>query len=976
MLWACTCTRGLLSHLLLLLTVTSLRRINSTAAAPTPQDHACVSAGMLEACAPTGGGSVSFGVLPSRRTVVSSSAIVAASKRIEFGSNVQVAVVGKTLTLVIPDTWINASYSVSVSIVEEVDGSRFDISVNAVPFRAPSPPPTPSACTAGTIFSGLNPNGGDLRHFRLPNDSVDPAMCRAACCNATDCDIWTLMRTGEPGLGAPCIKGKPCCYLKSTNAGHAVHDPFCIASGSKHTNVPFSSKFALHNLELEYTFNPTHAVQEEGVLKWMPNLHRGTCLDTQQQGTSCWYGNDTTTLTTEHFFRSPVVIGVHSGDGFAVLPDITALAEQQRSQPACSNTQCADFDPDGSLIPQALDLHAGVLQEGGNAVPLGSLPMVAKHGVSSSHRVHHEYGMRDQTFGINLTLRTLASQPLFRTSLLIWGGGATPQAVLTNVTAHLWTTHGHRYVARNPRPQIMPFDEYPRRFSYNEVLFDSQLSAPPKPGTTAAKATSAVVDGHQVWGIANMGRDGANFHGWENDVCNSFGIAYYGAKWGNSTLANVSAGMVRLSTLAPISATGTFPSIYNFVTGKWEGTIPFANPSGAGKAPTAGWGKDVFDAKVMADNAGMGVTAWWQLYHLQHLADTLPASLSSALQEKVSAYAQFVQKVMLPNGAVPSFFHSDGSVFDCGARADEGGCISATSAISGAVLAKMALTNQSLTESALRCGEFSLKTIIPTLAFYDFETFFSCNNKPVNWTDTLNGIKPINTLSVGWTADQMLAMYVLTQNKTYLAHGELVLAVLNLFQQVWSPPRYEQRYGYLFGGLGAGNTDGEWSDREHRAVPTLADYFSVTGKLEYLERAVAAARAGFGLMHMPPNHEFNITRQPDGLEVPRGNVGYSPENILHGGEWDGFSGFNWGGGGAATAAAYLELRFGGALVSVANGVDKPNIMGRAEPTPLNTSLVSCHLCCSHLIERLMHRSRWGSGLMACVLTKRLCGVAP
>eukprot|EP01046_Picozoa_sp_COSAG06_P109167 COSAG06_NODE_55612_length_288_cov_2.460317_1_plen_54_part_10 len=54
--------------------------------------------------------------------------------------------------------------------------------------------------------------------------------------------------------------------------------------------------------------------------------------------------------------------------------------------------------------------------------------------------------------------------------------------------------------------------------------------------------------------------------------------------------------------------------------------------------------------------------------------------------------------------------------------------------------------------------------------------------------------------------------------------------MLNLFQQVWSPPRYEQTYGYLFGGLGAGNTDGEWSDREHRAVPTLADYFSATGK--------------------------------------------------------------------------------------------------------------------------------------------------
>lgn len=80
---------------------------------------------------------------------------------------------------------------------------------------------------------------------------------------------------------------------------------------------------------------------------------------------------------------------------------------------------------------------------------------------------------------------------------------------------------------------------------------------------------------------------------------------------------------------------------------------------------------------------GMGVTVWWQLYHLQHLKNVLPTSLSSALQIKVGAYAHFVQQVMLPNGAVPAFFQSDGSVFNCGAREDEGGCISATSAISG-----------------------------------------------------------------------------------------------------------------------------------------------------------------------------------------------------------------------------------------------------------------------------------------------------
>jgi hypothetical protein len=387
-------------------------------------------------------------------------------------------------------------------------------------------------------------------------------------------------------------------------------------------------------------------------------------------------------------------------------------------------------------------------------------------------------------------------------------------------------------------------------------------------------------------------------------------------------LSTVASGMLQLSVLAPTSplavdnASGPWPSIYNWGTKKWEGTIPFANPSGAGRTPVAGWRE--FNHSSSFDNAAMGVTAWWQLYHLQHLSATMSPQLTDDVRAKVEAYGRFVQRVVLPNGAVPTWLNHDLTVFNCGARSDEGGCVSATSAISGAVLAKLARTNATFAPVALRIGDFVLRTVIPTLAFYDFETFFSCNHKPVNWTDTIAGLKAINTLSVGWVADQMLALYTLTKNEYYLEQGELVLGVLNLFQQVWSPPRYEQRYGYLFGGLGAGNTDGEWSDREHRAAPTLADYFDVTGKVEYLERAVAATRASFGLMHMPPNFRYNITRQPAGIGPPAGRptAGYSPENILHGGEWDGFSGFNWGGGGAASAAAFLELRFGGALVSV------------------------------------------------------------
>lgn len=253
--------------------------------------------------------------------------------------------------------------------------------------------------------------------------------------------------------------------------------------------------------------------------------------------------------------------------------------------------------------------------------------------------------------------------------------------------------------------------------------------------------------------------------------------------------------------IAPLSGdSGPFPSIFNFISSRWEGTIPFANPHSAGRTPIAGWKE--FNHTLAFDNAAMGVTVWWQQYHLQHLAAAMSSQLADAMRKKTEAYGRFIQGVMLPNGAVPTWFNHDLSVFDCGARPEEGGCVSATSAVSGAVLAKLALTNSSFTPTAVQIGEFTLNTVIPTLgtllitqvlssprldfqrdaserlvslrqAFYDFETFFSCNHKPVNWTDTLNGMKAINTLSVGWAADQMLVLYTLTKNQTYLEQGEL-----------------------------------------------------------------------------------------------------------------------------------------------------------------------------------------------------------
>ena len=129
--------------------------------------------------------------------------------------------------------------------------------------------------------------------------------------------------------------------------------------------------------------------------------------------------------------------------------------------------------------------------------------MTASYGLSSSHRAHHEYSMRDNVSGIDLHAKRTG--PLFRASLFVWAGDATPAAVVVNVTSFLWQQYGRGYLTRDIRPQIMPFDVYLRLFSYNEVLFDPTISSPPKKGMTCAKAVSATVDGHEVWRIANMG---------------------------------------------------------------------------------------------------------------------------------------------------------------------------------------------------------------------------------------------------------------------------------------------------------------------------------------------------------------------------------------------------------------------------------------------------------------------------------------
>jgi hypothetical protein len=91
----------------------------------------------------------------------------------------------------------------------------------------------------------------------------------------------------------------------------------------------------------------------------------------------------------------------------------------------------------------------------------------------------------------------------------------------------------------------------------------------------------------------------------------------------------------------------------------------------------------------------------------------------------------------------------------------------------------------------------------------------------------------------------MLAIYRATQKTEYLKSGTQMVDYLLLTQQVWNNPMFTPK---LLGGFTTQNTDQKWSDaRQSYAATLLAEYYEATGRFEYLERAIAAARATFAV---------------------------------------------------------------------------------------------------------------------------------
>jgi len=316
--------------------------------------------------------------------------------------------------------------------------------------------------------------------------------------------------------------------------------------------------------------------------------------------------------------------------------------------------------------------------------------------------------------------------------------------------------------------------------------------------------------------------------------------------------------IVNLALLAP-RTNGLFACDYHVDRKEWKPGLVFA-----GDDKTAHMGLDPSNERPRSyHTAGCSVTGVHLLRYnrLCEKDDRIVAFLRP--------YADLLLRHMDRHGQIPMFFNADGTPNDILPDHGEGGA-------NVWFLCELyaATKDRRYLDGAEKVADYLIKEVIPRQRWRDFEGFFSCGIKPVNWEDKTQDQDTRGTMPMIWAAGGLAELFRLTGKRPYLEAGEQVIDYAGLYQTVWDPHFVYTAYAY--GGFDTDNGDAAWLNC-HTAwtVGTLALYGKELGRQDLLERAVAAARASVTLINHPRHISNNIYRFPN---YP---LGLGPENINH-----------------------------------------------------------------------------------------------
>ncbi|MDZ7360230.1 MAG: hypothetical protein ONB46_05820 [candidate division KSB1 bacterium] len=607
-------------------------------------------------------------------------------------------------------------------------------------------------------------------------------------------------------------------------------------------------------------------------------------------------------LIADHVFRSPAVMLQKDSIFVALIPDLSYLIKN-RALPLAMDLQLPQLLPRDSLASLENDSTRRAFSNFNGA---GYSAPILSFGFWPWKTREHVYYQPDPTpaprpqdtevsYAYYLWLEHRAAS--FPRALD--AKTKTAGAPFRRVVDFLWEKFSPAYRDGNVGPLPATLDALAQRAwkQYaDQTWFETKLNGRPIGGMKSERL---------AW--TNSLPEEANNDVWFNSrlqtLRTAYGMYLYGKRSRDPVLMQRAEKVLNLALSAPNEG-GLFPSIYYFTkTTPEPSTLSAAvvkiakqkepepiTHHWAGDEGRIGFGSDynhTFDAS-------------WTGYWLLQWADLLPQRRQEILAF-CRPYADFLLHWQQPSGVIPSWFHRH----DHRPREE---FFQENAETAGSALFLAGLFNrtkeQRYLDAAVNAMNYLTREILPRNKWFDDETFLSCSRQPFDFYDSLTGQFPQSTLSMNQAAMAYLALYKITAKPEYLQWGAHVLDYALLYQQVWSPPFFSRN---LFGGFGAQNTDGEWSDaRQAYFAETLLDYFEATGKRAYFERAIAAMRAGFALFHRDSPKSYENWAHDDGD---------SPGNITS---------IHWGTGSAAAAFERMRERLGDAYVFMG---EKPSAGG-------------------------------------------------
>ena len=389
------------------------------------------------------------------------------------------------------------------------------------------------------------------------------------------------------------------------------------------------------------------------------------------------------------------------------------------------------------------------------------------------------------------------------------------------------------------------------------------------------------------------------FSSWFNSMRTAYGMALYARRTNNPELLKLAGRTVNLALKAP-GCDGAFKCIA--VPTQENQEIVWG--AGDGNGGSTGEGFLGYD---------MSWTAYWLLrWYEAGLPD------SDGILDRCHDLAQFLIDRQKQDGFIPTHFDNNGTVLE-----DLSKMVKAETG--PVVLFLLQLYKQNANLQYLNASEKALsfieKSVISERQWYDYETFWSCSPRTIPYCE-LTGQWPANNLALSQTVEAYLLAWEITKNSHYIEVGEALLDYLLLYQQCWTHPFIGglKSKAALLGGFTTQNSDAEWSDaRQSQIGNVLIDYYRVTGKVEYLERGIAALRAQFPISPYENVAHTGYGSRPSTLK-PVGHIAaiepwftYNrfPEKIR------GVSSFHWGTGSGMAGIEIEEDFLRDAVVDVA-----------------------------------------------------------